>query len=100
MYKLVGFERRNGEFSSKETGEVINYDNFMLYAITDCVQSSVTGCTGCEFKVKSELLTTIFNCVPNDLISILLKLLNTEFEPSFAFVSGKPVLISLSFKNK
>lgn len=99
MNKLVGFERKSGEFTSRETGEVILYDNFMLYAITDCVSAEVTGFTVCDFKVKTEMLTGIFNCMSNDVSDILIKLLNTEFEPSFVFISGKPVLNGLIFKN-
>lgn len=35
MFKLVGYERKTGSFPNKETGEIINYDNYELYYTAD-----------------------------------------------------------------
>ena len=38
MFKLVGYERKQGSFVNKETGEKIEYDNYDLYYVADAAE--------------------------------------------------------------
>lgn len=38
MFKLVGYERKTGSFPNKETGEIINYDNYDLFYVADAAE--------------------------------------------------------------
>lgn len=35
MYKLLGYEQKQGTFTNKDTGEVIQYNNVDLHYVTD-----------------------------------------------------------------
>ena len=35
MYKLVGYQEKKGNFTNKETGEVVEYHKYDLFYITD-----------------------------------------------------------------
>ena len=35
MYKLIGFQVKKGNFTNKDTGELVEYDKTELYLITD-----------------------------------------------------------------
>lgn len=47
--KFIGFQRKNGSFTRKETGEFVSYDNYDLYFITGGVPD-VVGYFPTEFK--------------------------------------------------
>lgn len=51
MIKVVGYEKKKGLFTNQQTGEVIDYDNIILYCINDNVEN-VQGCYVSEIKVK------------------------------------------------
>lgn len=35
MIKVVGFETKKGSFTNQQTGEVIDYDNLIIYYVSD-----------------------------------------------------------------
>ena len=35
MYKLIGYERKQGSFTHKDSGEIVEYDNYELFYVTD-----------------------------------------------------------------
>lgn len=58
MYKLLGYERKTGEFTNKETGEIVKYDNYDLFYVTD-EKENVKGlyCDSARAKVDELKLT-------------------------------------------
>ena len=38
MFKLVGYERKQGSFVNKETGEKVEYDNYDLFYVADAAE--------------------------------------------------------------
>ncbi len=44
MTKLVGFLQKKGDFTNKESGEVIEYDNLELYVMTNEKEGVIGNC--------------------------------------------------------
>ncbi len=58
MTKLIGYQKKEGKFTNKETGEVIEYNNTQLYCVTD-EKEDVKGLMAIELKAKTEDLQII-----------------------------------------
>ena len=35
MYKLIGYQKKEGSFTNKDTGELVEYNNIDLFYVTD-----------------------------------------------------------------
>ena len=55
MYKLLGYENKAGDFTNKQTGELIQYDNYVLHFVTD-ERTEVKGLFCGSAKTKREKL--------------------------------------------
>ncbi len=55
MIKLVGYQQKKGTFTNEKTGEVIEYDNYELYCMTD-EDEKVKGLMTVTHKIKAEEL--------------------------------------------
>ena len=53
MYKLLGYENKTGSFKNKDTGEFIQYDNYVLHFVTD-ERAEVKGLFCGSAKTKRE----------------------------------------------
>ena len=88
MIKVVGYEKKKGSFTNQQTGEVIVYDNVILYCINDHVEN-VQGCYVSEIKVKSSDFAKICSGYePDDLI-------NKEIKPYYAPYGNRVKLSSI-----
>lgn len=65
LLKVVGLERRNGEFTDKETGAQIPYDNILLHCVN--VDPSpfqkiglISGTRVCEVKLKNKFSELVY----------------------------------------
>lgn len=58
MIRLVGYQQKKGNFTQKETGELVEYDNTELYYTTD-EKSEVKGVYADSAKAKTEQLKII-----------------------------------------
>ena len=57
MFKFVGYERKQGSFVNKETGEKVEYDNVELYVTGDATEKpGVVGMFCDSFPAKMEKL--------------------------------------------
>lgn len=53
MYKLVGYQEKKGNFTNKETGEVVEYHNYELFYVTD-EKPDVKGCYADSATAKAK----------------------------------------------
>ena len=58
MQKLIGFTQKKGNFTNKDTGELVEYDNTELYLLTD-EKEGVTGLMPIVARAKSDQLKII-----------------------------------------
>ena len=97
MIKLVGFQIQSGNFTNKDTGEVVNWSNCLLRTVTD--ENLLAGEYGQkigETKVKSEYIAsslgvTAFDCSPNkitEVIQALQKCINRNITFNLTLVKG------------
>lgn len=57
MFKLMGYERKTGSFPNKQTGEVVEYDNYVLHYQTD-EKKGVKGlyCDNADAKAENLII--------------------------------------------
>ncbi len=68
MIKVVGFETKKGSFTNQQTGEVIDYDNLIIYYVSD-LKKEVEGLYSSEIKIKSKDIKKILGDLnPSDLL--------------------------------
>lgn len=95
MVQCVGLKVSNGEFTNRETGEVIAYDNVVLY----CLQANVKDVVGCfpiEVKIKRENFNNITGLTVADASTFVNKELKLDYE-----LCGKyPQLSSITILKK
>ena len=94
MNKIIGLERKNGVFKN-DNGENINYDNTIIYYITDC-NSDVNGFKGCQIKVKTSNLCKWLSCNLADLPTVLI---NQKVNFDYDFSYSPPILCGLTIIN-
>ena len=58
MIKLIGYQRKQGNFTNKDTGELVNYDNTELFYVSD-EKPEVKGMYCDSAKAKTEALTIV-----------------------------------------
>lgn len=65
LLKVVGVESRKGEFTDKETGQLVPYDNVIIHAIN--VDTSpfqkigmIAGTRVCDVKVKNKFEELVY----------------------------------------
>ena len=97
--KFIGFQRKNGSFTSKETGELVVYDNYDLYFITGGVPD-VVGYYPTEFKkIKGGDLRKIIGYDSKAGDDVVLKklhdMINQEVMMSMINLDDKAVLTNL-----
>lgn len=97
--KFIGFQRKNGSFTSKETGERISYDNYDLYFITGGVPD-VVGYYPSDFKkIKGGDLRKILGYDTNAGDDVVLKrlhdMINQDVMMSVINLDDKAVLTGL-----
>lgn len=64
MNKIIGLERKQGEFTN-DNGNKINYDNTLVYFVTD-TNVNVLGMKGSYLKVKTSELAKMLGCDVKD----------------------------------
>lgn len=89
MIKVMGYERKSGDFTPSGATAPISYDNVILHITNDdCGVDGFVG-TSCEqLKIKSKDIPKIFGCTYDELI--LFK--DCPVELKYSLVGGKPVL--------
>lgn len=89
--KIIGYQRKQGDFSIATNGDTIRYDNVVLHVINDSISNSVQGFCGssCEqIKIKTKDLLNIFGCD----YSNLSKFLDVDVAFQYSIVGGKVIL--------
>ena len=85
MIKVVGFETKKGSFTNQQTGEVIDYDNLIIYYVSD-LKEEVEGLYSSEIKIKSKDIKKILGDIkPSEMI-------NKEIIPYYIPVGNSVVL--------
>lgn len=87
MNKIIGLERKSGEYQGNK------YDNTIIYFVTNSVPE-VTGFKGGTAKVKTSLLSKITGIPVNDLGVIIDKEVDFEYD----FTAEPPRLVNLLIK--
>lgn len=67
MYKFMGVEHKQGNFTVEETGEVRDYNNWMLHFVVQPA-AGVFGAACMTVKVKDEDFVSILHMSSDDLI--------------------------------
>ncbi len=88
MIKVVGWERKSGEYNGTQ------YDNLNLYTISDDLPA-VTGYFPNTVKIKYPQLCQIFNCQSTQLPDILNNIINKEIAIDMAYVGRYPQLVGI-----
>lgn len=89
--KLVGVDKRKGEFQDKISGKVINYDNYMLHleAPFPADEETKRGTETTVIKIKRDEFEKICEVSdPN-------KLIGAELDFQYSLYAGKPYLSSI-----
>lgn len=98
MTKFIGFKRKNGNFTNKDTGEVVTYDNYDLYFITGNVPD-IIGYYPSEYRVKGNVIRQVLGIEAKSgddfIFDILYDMLNKEVMLSVLSVDEKPVVTGL-----
>ncbi len=90
MIKVVGYERKKGEFNG------VPYDNMNLYTISNDLPS-VTGYLPNTVKIKWNQLADIFHVSNVELPNVLNNLVNREVFIDFAYIGKYPKLVGIEF---
>ena len=90
MIKVVGYERKTGEYNG------VPYDNMNLYTISDDLPS-VTGYFPNTVKIKWNQLADIFDVRNVELPNVLDNLVNREVFIDMAYVGKYPQLVGIRF---
>lgn len=86
--QCVGYEVKKGSFTNDTTGEIIDYDNTIIYYTNDGVEN-VCGCYCGQNKVKnSELKKVLGGFSISDIVG-------HEIKPSYAPYGNRVVLTSI-----
>lgn len=88
MIKVVGFEKKKGTFTNQQTGEVIEYDNIILYCTNDSIDN-VHGSYVSEIKVKSSDFSKICGGFKPE------ELIDHEIKPYYAPYGNRVKLSSM-----
>lgn len=86
MTKVIGIKDSCGKFTSKE-GKEINYDNLVLYVITDS-DPNVLGMTSSEIKIKK----SNFEKITGLAVGSYSDLIDKQVTLSFVLIKDKPIL--------
>ncbi len=90
MNKIIGLERKQGEYQGNK------YDNTIIYFVTDD-SPNVTGFKGGFTKCKTSMITKATGIPVNDFMIMIDKGINFVYD----FTMSPPVLIDISiFDNK
>lgn len=66
---LIGYEKRQGSFTSKDTGEMIDYDNIIIHVTDEFEAGKGKGLQANTLKMKREEAKRIFGSEePDDYI--------------------------------
>lgn len=102
MTKFIGYKRKKGNFTNKDTGEVVTYDNYDLYFITGSVPD-IIGYYPSEYRVKGNAICQVLgfesNTGDNIILNCLFEMLNKEVLLSVLNVDDKPVVTGLGLFN-
>lgn len=98
MTKFIGYKRKKGSFTNKDTGEVVAYDNYDLYFITGNVPD-IVGYYPSEYRVKGNAICQVLGLESktgdNIILNCLCEMLNKEVLLSVLNVDDKPVVTGL-----
>lgn len=86
MTKVIGIKDSKGNFTSKE-GKSIDYDNLVLYVITDS-DPNVLGMTSSEIKIKK----SNFEKITSISVAEYPNLIDKQVSLSFVLIKDKPIL--------
>lgn len=86
MTKVIGIKDSKGNFISKE-GKSIDYDNLVLYVITDS-DPNVLGMTSSEIKIKK----SNFEKITSISVAEYPSLIDKQVSLAFALIKDKPIL--------
>lgn len=80
MKKIVGFNRSTGSFTSKQNGEVINYDNINLHLIVSLNSDpTLHGYMSITEKVKYEVAEKVLGLPEKDWDKLINKNVSLEY---------------------
>lgn len=89
IMKLVGVEKRKGDFSDKVTGKEISYDNYLLHIESEFDGEKGQGIETNILKIKRETFEKISDVKePENLIGY-------QLEFGYTLYAGKPVLSAI-----
>ena len=83
MTKIVGLQRKNGNFDN-DRGQKVEYDNIMLYFVSDGI-SGITGCSVGEVKIPYDKCEAMTSFVFKDLGGIINKNVQFNYIPDGKF---------------
>lgn len=86
--KCVGYEVKKGTFTNEATGEVINYDNTLIYYTNDDVEG-VTGAFCGSLKIKNPQLAKVLRGLSVD------DIVGCEIRPVYSPYGSRVVLSSI-----
>ncbi|MGN0607369.1 MAG: hypothetical protein ACI4JM_12690 [Oscillospiraceae bacterium] len=85
MNKIIGLERKSGKFND------IEYDNTIVYYVTDC-NPNVNGFKGVEVKIKTSNLCKWLGLSQNDLAVLI----NRKVDFHYDFSCSPPLLCGVT----
>ncbi len=98
MTKFIGYKRKHGKFTDKDTGESINYDNYDLYFITGGVPD-IFGYYPSSYRLKRDTIRQVlgadYNADDDYILDTLQDIINKEVMISVLNIDDKPVLTGL-----
>lgn len=96
--KFIGYKRKNGSFTNKDTGELVEFDNYDLFFITGSVPD-IVGYYPSEYRLKGNVIRQVigFDSKSGDdvVLSHLHDMLNKEVLLSVLNVDDKPTVTGL-----
>lgn len=101
MIRFIGFEAQYGDFTSKDTGEVINWSNRLLRCVTDeNLNANERGLKIVEQKLKTTLVVSSLSLKPDSSEEAvnreLEKFLNRYIKFDIGLVRGKYEIIGFT----
>lgn len=97
--KFIGYKRKNGSFTNKDTGELVEFDNYDLFFITGSVPD-IVGYYPSEYRLKGNVIRQVLgfdsSAGDSDVLSLLHDMINQEVLLNVLNVDDKPVVTGLA----
>ena len=89
MIRLIGFESKNGKFTSDTTGEVIPWSNRIFHCVTDeGLSNTEYGLKVFEQKLKTEYVVKSLGINPNSTEEMIDNALAAHLNECLTFATG------------